>query len=164
MMDLKKYFCFGIRQASKSPKRWYQNLPLTLLLILLNRQFVIEKKPPLNQILVHMCLQFTYLNLLSLDNVSSIFRHDRWHKCTPSAKTITWWIWRWGPKWRYGFYRLPRKSLWIGWFRFEANFIAESNWKGYFNFGNLSFHLHCIWAKPWKQLRADISIPQHRSR
>ena len=97
-------------------------------------------------------------------NKSSIFRQDRWHKCTSIAKTITWWIWRRGPKWRYGFYRLPRKSLRIGRFRFEANFFAESNWEGYFNLGNLSLHLHCIWAKSWEQFRADISIPQHRSR
>ena len=40
MTDLKTYFCFGIRQASRNPDRWNWNLPLIIALVLQNRQCV----------------------------------------------------------------------------------------------------------------------------
>ena len=38
MIDKKKYFCFNIRHAFKSPDRWNWNLLMKLQLALLNRQ------------------------------------------------------------------------------------------------------------------------------
>ena len=40
MTDLKNSFCFGIGQASRNPNRWNWNLPMILLLVLLNRRCV----------------------------------------------------------------------------------------------------------------------------
>ena len=42
MTDLKKYFCIDIRQASRNPDRWNWNMPMILLLVLLNRQCVLN--------------------------------------------------------------------------------------------------------------------------